>query len=266
MTGHLSARTRLLLPALLAASITTPAPAVAPTWWSNGTPPVIDPAATPENHGVANIGQAKWVAKNALETLRSVVPDVAEQVEADLVGSGKPLASWDAPVTQAEKDAQRAPLLIGQLKAIAAPFYARIHAVAPDWLATERDYYEMPSTGTFYPWTATTADDQNKAVATIGQLKAVFSLDFTVDRETGADADGLPDLWEYRWFQQLHAAGTGDNDGDGISNADEITNGTDPNKADSDGDGLPDDVDPHPLSPEGSDFTAPALMVTSPLQ
>ncbi|WP_211356931.1 hypothetical protein [Phaeodactylibacter luteus] len=41
----------------------------------------------------------------------------------------------------------------------------------------------------------------------------------------------------------------GDCDGDGISNGDEDTNGTDPYNADTDGDGVNDDTDPDPLDP-----------------
>jgi hypothetical protein len=42
-----------------------------------------------------------------------------------------------------------------------------------------------------------------------------------------------------------------DMDGDGLSNADEGPAGTDPTKWDSDGDGIPDGQDPHPMIPEG---------------
>lgn len=174
------------------------APAAPPAWWSYGSPPVIDAAAAPApdaNHGVANIGQAKWVAKNALEALRLTLPGLAAQVEAGLVGSGKPIASWAIPVTQPEKDAQRAPLLLGQLKAIAAPFYQQLATVAPEWVAAAFLRNGMPATGT-YPWSTDPADDANRAPATIGQLKAVFALDFLADYETGADADDLSDLWE----------------------------------------------------------------------
>lgn len=204
------------------------ASAAPPAWWSSGTPPVIDPSASPSSHGIANVGQAKWMAKNALEALRRLLPDVAAQVEADLVGPGKPIASWGAPATQAERDSQRAPLLLGQLKAIAAPFYQRLHVVAPAWLVSERSAYGMPDTGTHYPWTATTTDDVNKAPATIGQLKAVFSLDFAGERETGGAADGLPDLWQYRHFGNLGSLASEDPDGDGVPNSIEAEQGLDP--------------------------------------
>jgi hypothetical protein len=167
-----------------------------PNWWREGNPPVIAPNAALDNRGMANIGQAKWVAKSALAALRVVLPEAADAVEVDLVGTGKPIPSWAAPSTQTEKDSQRAPLLIGQLKAISAPFYEHLHNIAPDWVASELIRNGLPFTG-IYPWTDTSIDDENKAPATIGQLKAVFSMDFVADRETGTDADGLPDLWEW---------------------------------------------------------------------
>lgn len=176
-----------------------------PAWWSSGAQPVIDPTATVENHGVANIGQAKWMAKNALEALRAVLPVTAAAVEADLVGPGKPISSWAAPAPE-DREKQCAPLLLGQLKAIAAPFYKHLDLVAPQWVVSERAIYGiLPATG-IYPWTADLTDDSNQSVALIGQLKAVFSLDFAADRETGTAIDGLPDLWEYRYFGALNIA------------------------------------------------------------
>ena len=42
------------------------------------------------------------------------------------------------------------------------------------------------------------------------------------------DNDGLPDLWEYRYFGNLAGAGTDDPDDDGVNNHDEYLDGTDP--------------------------------------
>ena len=42
------------------------------------------------------------------------------------------------PKTPAWLNQQKAPLLIGQLKAIAAPFYTRLHAADPAWLEAQR--------------------------------------------------------------------------------------------------------------------------------
>lgn len=268
MRGLPSTRTRLLVPALLALCATTPARAASPAWWATGTPPVIDTSATEENHGVANVGQAKWVAKSALDALRTTDPYLADEVEARLLGTGKPLANWDAPVTQAGKDKQYAPLRLGELKAIAAPFYEAIHYGAPDWLPGERTYYSMPDTGSFYPWTETKTDDSNKSAATIGQLKAVFSLRLTLD----TDGDGKPDLWEVAHGRDPNVADSavdpdGDYDGDGISNADELTNHTNPYDADTDHDGIMDGDDSAPTVPDTVSFTpTTTLMIWSPAE
>ncbi len=55
-----------------------------------------------------------------------------------------------------------------------------------------------------------------------------------------SDNDGLPDAWELDVFGNLDQKGSGDADGDGLTNLQEFTLGTDPTKADTDGDGLSD--------------------------
>jgi len=221
--------------------------AAPPAWWSNGNPPVIDPQAEANNHGAANIGQAKWMAKSALEALRAKRPDLATLVEADLVGTGKPIVSWATPTNAEQQAQQRQPLLLGQLKAIAAPFYDRLQAADPTWLAAQATQNSMPSTGSYYPWTTTTADDANKAMATIGQLKAVFSLRFE-NLTAGVDPNG-------------------DEDGDGLTNAQEESAGTSPQDADTDGDGIPDGADSAPLVAATVPLAAATtLMVWAPLE
>lgn len=214
--------------------------AAPPAWWSNGNPPVIDPQAVTNNHGVANIGQAKWMAKSALEALRAKRPDLADLVEADLVGAGKPIASWATPANAEQQAQQRQPLLLGQLKAIAAPFYDRLQAADPTWLAAQATENGMPNTGSHYPWTSTTADDANKAMATIGQLKSVFSLRFeTYTPTTGtpaegdSDGDGYSDEWEIAHFESLTHLNSAqdwvaDPEQDGMSHATEYSRGLNP--------------------------------------
>ena len=175
-----------------------------PRWWSQGADPVIG-SGTPDNHAAANIGQAKWMAKSALEALRTVVPDLADDIEADLVGTGKPIPSWSAPTPGSDlAKAQFAPLLVGQLKAISAPFYEHLHDFAPDWLDGQLTLNETFHSGSYFPWTTTAADDDNYGAVNLGQLKAVFSLAFGADYETGYVSDGIPDLWE---SGVVHAAG-----------------------------------------------------------
>jgi len=213
-----------------------------PQWWQNGNPPVIDPAAEANPLGPANIGQAKWMAKRALETLAAIDPQLADGIEQRLTQTrpnqdgamvpaildfGTPVAPQDA----AWHERQHAPLLLGQLKAIATPFYDQLHLAAPSWLdydssdpATQGQLQLNGTTdpadaANFYPWTSDPGDDANHAIATIGQLKAVFSLRF---ESLGAS---LP---------------SGDYDHDGLTNAEEAALGTDPRNPDSDGDGMPD--------------------------
>ncbi len=54
------------------------------------------------------------------------------------------------------------------------------------------------------------------------------------------DNDGLADAWEQLYFGNLTQTGAEDPDHDGLSNAEELLAGTDPTKADTDGDGLSD--------------------------
>ncbi len=42
------------------------------------------------------------------------------------------------------------------------------------------------------------------------------------------DSDGMPDLWEYKYFGTLTYSGSGDYDGDGVSNLNEYQDGTNP--------------------------------------
>jgi hypothetical protein len=227
-----------LIPGLLLALVIA-ALAAPPLWWSTGDPPVIDPAATENNHAPANIGQAKHMAKSALDALRPILPAVADQIEEDLVGPGKPIPSWAAPANQAEIDKNHAPLLIGQLKAIADPFYTHLHTAAPAWLEAERTANGTNRPGSIFPWTSATTDDNNKGVANIGQLKAVFSLRFEKD----SDIDGMPDAWEEAsgLDPDDYTDANDDLDDDGLTNLEEHGNGTDPANPDTDNDGATDD-------------------------
>jgi hypothetical protein len=65
---------------------------------------------------------------------------------------------------------------------------------------------------------------------------------FTLEYIPGADSDkdGMPDDWETHYFGNLTQGAADDFDKDGMTNLQEYTLGTDPTKADTDGDGLSD--------------------------
>lgn len=143
------------------------------------------------------------------------------------------------PTTAAEMEQQRAILLVGQLKAIADPFYRRLNVVVPLWLAQQRvanGTQDLANSSYMFPWSSATTDDSNKAIASVGQLKAVFALRFEVD----SDGNSLPDFWEYRFLGQLGNNPGLDSDGDGLPSSQEAFYGTNPLSSETNGDGISD--------------------------
>ena len=181
--------TSLLVSASMIFSTVAPfAEPLAPMWWSAPERAVLDSTATENNHAVANLGQAKWVATQALAELASIAPSLAVQIDLSTVFPDPPAipdAAW--------YDAQKAPLNLGQLKAISHQFY---DSLPPVWLADQALQNGITPWVAPYPWDINTPVEDNLKIANIGQLKAVFSLRFRQDIDNAGTGDGLPDVWE----------------------------------------------------------------------
>ena len=94
-----------------------------------------------------------------------------------------------------------------------------------------------------------TANVQNGSVS----WKPNFDGDGLPDEwDEDDDNDGMPDWYESKYGLNPYYAGDAniDLDGDGLTNLQESRLGTNPKAADTDGDGLPDNADPHPMISE----------------
>jgi hypothetical protein len=230
--------------------------AAPPSWWAERN--VTDPARETDDFAPANIGQLKYVAKQASLEFADYLPG----------GAGEPVTSltnsWATPSAATDDFAI---LNLGQLKAVGKLFYDRLAEVG---------YDDAPlAPGQRYPWTETVSDDDDFAAANLGQLKYVFSFDlrrdsdgdgvsdllerargtdpFVDERVANADdidSDGLPNAWEDSHGLNSHDPGdaTSDPDNDGLSNLEEFSRLTNPFSSDSDNDGLPDLTDPDGIS------------------
>lgn len=149
------------------------------------------------------------------------------------------------------------PLLTGELKALAQPFYDHLRLRDPVWLDSEMIMANIrvvepgsnPVSFSPYPWTSTAGDDANRAIACLGQLKALFSLhlETLADASPDSDGDGLSDRHELVLSTDPQKS---DTDRDGVNDAQEIRLATNPLVADPwiDANGVPRDSDGDGLS------------------
>jgi len=196
---------------LVAGLLLQSATAVAPEWWA--TRGVFKAGAAADDYAVANLGQLKNIAQKAAQEMEEgLFGGAGEEINALI-------ASWDAAPAAAVSRDDYAAVNLGQLKRVAKPFYDRL----------------ADGGSVAYPWSGTAADDH--AIANVGQLKRVFS--FTIV-EFDSDNDGLPDAWEMQMFGNLDQDAADDFDLDGLTNLEEFLAGTRADLADTDGDGVSD--------------------------
>lgn len=195
----------------LALGAVSSALAQAPSWWTNRN--VIVTNAIPNDFVAVNQGQVKWLATQA-----------AVEFEAMLIGLGGAGSNITALTQTFSSTNNYVAANIGQIKATTQPFYDQLAvlAVTEPYLTNA---WPAGSAGP-YPWTVTTTDDVNYAMANIGQTKFAFSIN--LDR----DDDGLPDWWEWRSFTNLNQNATIDADGDGLTNGQEYQRGSNPQTSD----------------------------------
>ena len=92
----------------------------------------------------------------------------------------------------------------------------------------------------FYPYISLQLSATNQ--------KAAVEIDYIAFKDglhlpNDSDGDALPDTWELAHFPDLGQSGEDDAEPDGLTNSQEFNLGTDPNLADSDGDGLDDSAE-----------------------
>ena len=88
-----------------------------------------------------------------------------------------------------------------------------------------------------------------------------IAINYKAAISADSDGDGLPDVWELKYFPNLSADPNADSDGDHLTNIEEYRIGTDPTKPDTDGDGR---TDWQELM-EGTDPLNPASKATWPV-
>jgi alpha-tubulin suppressor-like RCC1 family protein len=141
---------------------------------------------------VANQGQVKNMAVTAVNEFNAALPG----------GAGSTLNGLAVSLTATSgSTSDYAAVNLGQLKAIAKPFYDQLFRV---------DYYGPPAisgttmTSGTYPWIAWGLTANDYSAANIGQVKNLFSFDLTYTSGTNS----LPNWWREYYFGTLSVSAT----------------------------------------------------------
>lgn len=179
-----------------------------PDWWWDGDPSLslIDTSrlGQPQSNQQLNQGQLLNIARLAILELDAAIPGGAGFVVADFIDSG------------ANPD-YLAPVNLGQLKAVAAPFYDRFAALGfgpgqPGWPATLLIDEGVGDNAPLYPWRSNQTP-ANRAMANLGQAKHLFSWEPDLMAASVVEWANVPAAWK----QAIVDAGlVGDRNGDGM--------------------------------------------------
>lgn len=152
--------------------------ATAPAWWSQRG--VITTNASADDYALVNQGQLKNIAVAGVAEFDAHLPGGAGDTLHSLV------TGWSQPNAQ-RKDF--APVNLGQVKNVAKGFYDRLISVR---------YVDD------YPWATSANAPDDFAIANIGQVKELFSIDLlATDLAHDSDQNGLPDWWEKYYFGHI---------------------------------------------------------------
>ncbi|MFO8027045.1 MAG: hypothetical protein R6U56_05225 [Opitutales bacterium] len=190
-------------------------PASYPSWWWHADPAlrVIDIGQLDDQNNTSpgNQGQAKWMATRAVAHLNDGLASIG--------GAGFALDDLLDPNADS---AHYAPINLGQLKNLAAPFYDRLHAVGfNDW----PDGMTFNASG--YPWTENVTP-QNLSPANLGQLKFLFGWVLPAGFSDPLPGE-LPQWWLNHYFpDQTEVDLEGNTEGDEYSNYVEYLIGSSP--------------------------------------
>lgn len=230
--------------------------AAGPAWWTEPQTRILSETASPDPFAPVTLGQLKFVAAQAkkhLDVALASVGGAGPEIHM-IVDAFEPRGNVSyTPEERARiSEYNFSPCNLGQIKAIAKPFYDRLSAVGYDSRANliARGY---PQTWDYtFPWNPDTAQEENYVPGNLGQLKMIFSFSLTGfdTSHTDADEDGLRDEWEVVHGLNPHDStgvhgGYGDPDSDGEDNHTESVSGHNPhddppNADDIDGDGMDD--------------------------
>ena len=235
-----------------------------PAWWNARNVKSGNPA---NNKGVAIIAQLKHISTEGHAELEAVLPGGA--------GFALPFSPPPSNPDTAWYQDQKKVLQLGVLKRVAKDFYDRLNAISPAWVEQQlqtnglttlgTDYYQ-DANAYFYPWSSSTPVSENYKPSNLGQLKLTFCLRLGEN----LDGDSLVDLVEWAMYGSTAGDGTtSDYDGDGLTDALEITHGTSLFEMDTDHDGVSDGdevaASTDPLTPATTSSPASTLEVFTPL-